>query len=125
MREGADRPTVLVVGANQRSSSLALRDRLYVEEDAHGPLLDSLRTAGVSQALLVSTCDRVEIYAMHADPAEAGRCITSVLARHGGYQPGEIDTQLYLLSGEISHHIFAVAACWRAPSSASRTCWGR
>lgn len=111
MREGADRPMVLVVGANQRSSSLALRDRLYVDEDAHRPFLEALRAAGVSQALLVSTCDRVEIHALHADPAEAGRCITGVLARHGGYQPGEIDTQLYLLSGEAAlHHIFAVAA---------------
>lgn len=111
MREAADRPTAVVVGASQRSSSLALRDRLYVEEDAHGLVLEALRDVGVGQALLVSTCDRVEVYATHADPAEAGRCITGVLARHGGYQPGEIDTQLYLLSGEAAlHHIFAVAA---------------
>ena len=111
MRKATDRPTVLVVGANQRSSSLALRDRLYVEEDAHGIVLEALRAAGVSQALLVSTCDRIEIHAAHTDAAEAGRCIIGVLARHAGCQPEEIDTQLYLLSGEAAlHHIFAVAA---------------
>lgn len=65
MRKATDRPTVLVVGANQRSSSLALRDRLYVDEDAHGIVLEALRAAGVSQALLVSTCDRIEIHAAH------------------------------------------------------------
>lgn len=112
MRKAADQPTVLVVGANQRSSSLALRDRLYVEEDDHDIFLQALRAAGVSQALLVlCTCDRVEVHAMHADPAQASRCIIGVLAGHGGYQPGEIDAQLYLLSGEAAlHHIFAVAA---------------
>ncbi len=111
MAAAAGRPTALVVGANQRTSSLALRDRLYVEEDAHGNFLHALRAEGVDQALLVSTCDRVEVHAVHADADDAARRIARVLARHGSYEPGEIDTQLYLLSGEAAlRHMFAVAA---------------
>lgn len=101
----------LVVGANQHSSSLAVRDRLYVEEHAHRPFLEDLRKAGLSQALLVSTCDRVEVQAMHPDPDSVGPIIAAVLARHGGYELGEIADQLYILTCEAAlRHLFAVAS---------------
>jgi glutamyl-tRNA reductase len=109
--EATSRAVALVVGVNQRSSSLAVRDRLYVEEHAYRPFLEQLRRAGVTQALLVSTCDRVEVQAMHADPVAAGRGIVKILARHGGYDPNEIADQLYVLTGEAAlRHMFAVAA---------------
>ena len=111
MEEAANRATALVVGANQRSSSLALRDRLYVEEHRRPAFLAALRDEGIAQALLLSTCDRIEVHAMHANPEAASRCIAGVLARHGGFDAGEIDAQLYMLRGEAAlHHIFAVAA---------------
>lgn len=111
MEEATDRPTALVVGANQRSSSLTLRDRLYVEEDAQAAFLGALRGEGVEQALLLCTCDRIEVHAMHADPEAAGRRIAGLLARNGGYADGEIEPQLYILHGNAAlRHIFAVAA---------------
>lgn len=111
MDEARDRATPLVVGANQRSSSLALRDRLYVEEHAQVRFLETLRQEGILQALLLSTCDRVEVHAMHVDPEGATRCIAELLARHGGFATGEISAQLYTLRDEAAlHHIFAVAA---------------
>ena len=101
----------LVVGANQRSSSLAVRDRLYVDEHAHRHFLDELRRAGITQALLVSTCDRVEVQAMHADPEAASQKIAAILARQGGYEPNEIADELYVITGEPAlRHLFAVAS---------------
>ena len=109
--DAAVRAVALVVGANQRSSSLAVRDRLYVEDHAHRPLLEELRRAGIAQALLVSTCDRVEVQAMDANPDTASLKITAVLARHGGYDANEIADQLYVLTGEAAlRHLFAVAS---------------
>lgn len=101
----------LVVGANQRSSSLTVRDRLYVEEYAHRQFLEDLRRAGITQALLVSTCDRIEVQAMHPDPDAASRKIAAIMARHGGYHPGEIADQLYMITGDAAlRHLFAVAS---------------
>jgi glutamyl-tRNA reductase len=109
--DATPRAVALVVGANQRSSSLAVRDRLYVEDHAYRPFLEELRRAGIAQAMLVSTCDRVEVQAMHADPDTASRKIAAVLARHGGYDPNEIADQLYVLTGEAAlRHVFAVAS---------------
>lgn len=101
----------LVVGADQRSSSLAVRDRLHVDEADHAKLLTALRREGIDQALMVCTCDRVEVHAMHAQPEEAGRRIIAVLARHGGFAPEDVAGQLYVLTGhEALRHVFAVAA---------------
>ncbi len=101
----------LVVGANQRSSSLAVRDRLYVEEREHRPFLARLQRAGIMQALLVSTCDRIEVQAMHQAPEAASRKIAAIMARHGGYEPGEIADQFYTITGEAAlRHLFAVVS---------------
>ena len=109
--DASPRAVALVVGADQRSSSLAVRDRLYVEDHAYRPFLEELRRADIAQALLVSTCDRVEVQAMHADPNTASGKIAGVLARHGGYEPNEIADQLYVLTGEAAlRHVFAVAS---------------
>ena len=101
----------LVVGANQRSSSLAVRDRLYVEEREHRPFLARLQRAGIMQALLVSTCDRIEVQAMHQAPEAASCKIVAIMARHGGYEPGEVADQFYTITGEAAlRHLFAVVS---------------
>ena len=120
----SSRAIPLVVGINQRSSSLAVRDRLYVEEHAYGAFLENLRGAGITQALLVSTCDRVEVQAMHADPEAASRKIAAIMARHGGYEPEEIADQFYVITGRDRR--CGTCSRWhprsKAPWSASRTC---
>lgn len=56
---------LVVVGANHRSSSLALRDALFVEDAAVPGVLAMLRDrCGLTQAMLLATCDRVEVMAV-------------------------------------------------------------
>ncbi|MBK8176213.1 MAG: glutamyl-tRNA reductase [Rhodospirillales bacterium] len=101
----------LVVGANQRSSSLAVRDRLYIDENGCGRFLVELANAGIDQALLLSTCDRIEVQAMALDCEATSACIIEALARQGGFATGEIDQQLYVLTGDTAlRHVFCVAA---------------
>ena len=67
-------PRPMVVGANHRSSSMGIRDRLFVEDAEVAGVLERLRDAGIKEAMVVSTCDRVEIQAVHEDPTRpAGR----------------------------------------------------
>ena len=102
---------LIVIGANHRSSSLATRDRLFVEDKAVGFVLGRLRQAGVRQAALLATCDRVEVQAVHVDPALATQVIVDALSEHGGIPDEELRPQLYVLRGkEAVRHTFAVAA---------------
>jgi glutamyl-tRNA reductase len=107
----APAPRALVVGCNHRSSPLAIRDRLYVEESAVAGILDRLRAAGIGQAMMVSTCDRVEVVAIDSEPEAAARRINDVLAGHARLAPTELFGHLYTLCGEDAvRHVFSVAA---------------
>ena len=108
---GPQDPRFLLVGANHRSASVDLRDRLFVDESDFGEILSRLRGAGLDQALLLSTCDRVEVHALHADPAVAERAIIETLAAHAGLAPDDIASDLYVLRDEAAaRHLFAIAA---------------
>jgi glutamyl-tRNA reductase len=101
---------LLVVGANHRTSPLAVRDRLFVEDTAVPGFLARLRQAGVPQALALSTCDRVEVQTVAAGTATAG-AVMRVMAEQAGLAPDALGPELYTLRGvAAARHIFAVAA---------------
>lgn len=102
---------LVVVGANHRSSSLAVRDRLFIEETDVPGFLERLRTAGLRQALVLSTCDRVEVQAIAADAAAAAERIAAAMGAHAALAPAELDGQLYVLTdADAVDHVFRVTA---------------
>ncbi len=104
-------PALVVVGASHKSSSLAMRDRLFVVEEAVPDVLNALRTAGFDQALVFSTCDRTEVAALHRNPEAAAHRIAAVLAEHAGAPVADIAPELYTFTGkEAVRHIFRVTA---------------
>ena len=101
----------LVVGANHRSSSLSLRDRLFVEDADVAGFLEGLRGRGLDEALVLSTCDRIEVQALDADPAAAGGAILAAMAAHAEVEIGDLDGQYYVTTDEDAvRHVFRVAA---------------
>ena len=88
-----------------------LRDRLFVEDPDVPDVLDHLRASGVAQALVLSTCDRVEVQAVHADHEAAAKNILRTFAEHGHVSPAELEGQMYVLGGDDAvRHIFRVAS---------------
>ena len=56
-----------VLGINHQTAPVALRERVAFAADSLAPALDSLRALPqVQEAVLLSTCNRTELYA-HAD----------------------------------------------------------
>ncbi|MGB0681508.1 MAG: glutamyl-tRNA reductase [Magnetovibrionaceae bacterium] len=101
---------IVVVGANHLSSGLGLRDRLYVDENDAPGFLDRLKAKGIDQALVLSTCDRVEVHAAVSSGLAADALIRGELARHGQVAPAEMEDQVYTLEGpDAVAHIFTVA----------------
>ena len=101
----------VVVGVNHRTGTAALRERLFVEEAALPELLERLRAAGIAQAVALSTCDRIEVQAVHDDTAAASDRIAEVLADQTGVAPAALAAQAYRLSGAAAvRQILAVAA---------------
>ncbi len=102
---------LLIVGANHRSSPLGLRDALFVEDPEMPAVLAALREDGFHEALLLSTCDRVEVIAAADDPAAAAARVQGFLAARAGVAPAALTGQIYALTGaEAVRHLFAVAS---------------
>ena len=113
-----ERATVrhVVVGANHRSSAAATRDRLFVEPDRVPSLLESLRERGMNQAVLLSTCARVEVQGAHENPAAAAGAVRGLFVEVSGLGEQEIDAETYALEGEEAiRHMFHVAASLDSP----------
>ena len=101
----------LLVGANHQSSPLALRDRLFVEDAQLPAFLAPLRDSNIGQAVVLSTCDRVEVLVADGDPEAAGEHIISALARHAGMTETELTGHLYrLVDDDAVRHVVTVAA---------------
>jgi len=101
----------LVVGANHRSSSLSLRDRLFVEDADLPGVFQALREIGLNQAIFLSTCDRVEVVAVVGDVEGAIGELKAFFANRGQLAPEDMDQQLYAFTDQDAvRHVFSVAA---------------
>lgn len=102
---------ILVVGANHLSSSMTLRDRLFVEDKDVPGFLERLRAAGIEQAIVLSTCDRIEVQALTDDPVSAANAVRAAMAGHAELDPGELEGATYALMREPAlAHLFRVPA---------------
>jgi len=104
--------SVLTVGLSHRSAPVALLERSAVSGDALGKLLrDVFQAEPVAGTFVVSTCNRVEIYA-EVDKFHAGLSgISDLLARHSGIPLTELTPHLYVhYEDRAVQHLLAVAS---------------
>lgn len=104
--------SVLVVGLSYKSAPVAVLESASVSTDDVPKLLDELRTApAISEVLVLSTCNRIEIYADVARFHPALAEITGVLARHAGLTMPTLGEHLYVHFAEAAvGHLFSVSA---------------
>jgi len=101
----------IVVGANHRSSTMMMRDRIFVEEPRVPGVLQELSDQGVAQVILLSTCDRVEAIGITQDPAAFQNAVLQTLAREGECERAELQEQTYTLTDDAAvEHMFRVTA---------------
>ena len=104
--------SVLVVGLSHKSAPVATLERAAVSGDTLTKLLrDVVQAEPVAEAFVVSTCNRVEVYA-DVDRFHAGvTAICELLARHCGVPAHELTQHLYVhYEDRAVSHLLAVAA---------------
>lgn len=103
---------LLVVGLSHRTAPVGELERAAVRAEETGKLLDELlRGEHVCEAMLVSTCNRVEVYAMVATFHGGLADVSGVLARHAGAGLDEFSSQLYVHYAAAGvEHLFSVAS---------------
>jgi glutamyl-tRNA reductase len=109
---------LLALGCSYRTTPVAVRERLAFDEVQRARALDDLASQYGCEAVILSTCNRVELYlgqAPESAPASAAalgpELIVDFLARFHGLAIPEVRPHLYALrQGEAVHHLFRVAA---------------
>ncbi len=101
----------IVVGVNHQTGGLGLRDKLFVEDAQVPGFLAGLKGRGLDQAIVISTCDRIDVVTAAADPDAARVVVVDALAVHGGLERAEVDGAIYLHAREDAvRHLFRVCA---------------
>jgi glutamyl-tRNA reductase len=101
---------IVVVGLNHETAPVAVREAMAFPKDELAAALERVRQeAGLGEAMILSTCNRVEVYGRSEKGAV--RAVADFLARYHGRAPEEIEKHLYRLEGEQAvRHAFRVAA---------------
>ena len=105
--------SVVVVGLSHKTAPVDVRERLAIGKDALPAMLARFSARPeLREVMFLSTCNRVEVFALADDEARASRAIREVLAEEG--KAGSADSLapfLYARGGEDAIlHIFRVAA---------------
>ncbi len=103
---------LLAIGLSHNTAPVPVLERVAVPADEVGKILNELlRCENVAEAVLVSTCNRIEVYAV-AETFHGGvDDVTSVLARHAGSDVSELADHLYVhYAAAAVEHVFSVAA---------------
>lgn len=102
--------SVLVVGLSHHSAPVALLERTALTGDEVEKLLRDLQHAEhVAEAMVISTCNRVEVYADVARFHGGLASVSDLLARHCGVPLDELTGYLYVhYEDRAVQHLFAV-----------------
>ena len=99
---------VLVLGLSHRTAPVELRERLSEAMTDLGAELDTIRGEGIDEAVVLSTCNRVEVYLVGRSPRDIAGRARGYLTRRAGI---ELDSMLYELHGaDAVRHAFRVAS---------------
>ena len=102
---------MLVVGLSHKSAPVTVLERAAVNGDALGKLLrDVAQAEPVAEVFVVSTCNRVEVYADVDRFHAAVTAICELLGRHCGVPAAELTAYLYVhYEDRAISHLMAVA----------------
>ncbi|MCW2679269.1 MAG: hemA, partial [Frankiales bacterium] len=103
--------SVLVVGISHRSAPVSLLEQVTVGVGESSGVLSDLRSSGpLGEAVVLSTCNRVEVYA-DTEGFHAGvDAVSDLLARLSGVPLDELKRHLYVhWEGQAVLHLFEVA----------------
>ncbi len=99
-----------VVGASHKSSSATLRDRMFIEPGEEAALLGDLRVRGIAEAVILSTCDRVEVHGVASDRPAAIRAARNMLEARLGVSDSADDAIRTHEGDDAVRYLFAIAA---------------
>jgi len=103
---------LFLAGVSHRTAPVETRERLaFPEAKLAGALQDLAAQPGITEACILSTCNRVEISLATQDEVDASAALRSFLAATHNIDCASLGPQFYVHEGKDAiHHMFRVAA---------------
>ena len=104
--------SVLLFGVSHRSAPVSVLEQLSTDESDQAKIVEQvLQSSLVTEAMVLSTCNRVEVYAVVEAFHGGLSVIGSVLAEHSGMSLNDLTKYAYVRYAEAAvEHLFAVAS---------------
>lgn len=101
-----------LLGLSHQTASVDFRERVALDQHGAVRLLNRLReTPGIEESLVISTCNRTEIYAVAQDDLDILEPMAALLADQTGVHREELDAHVYRRADrDVVHHLFMVAS---------------
>lgn len=103
----------LIVSFSHKNSTLAIREKLaFVDEAAQIRAMQALNSHPcISESMVLSTCNRVEIMCSCSDVQSARDALFELLSNHSGLSAHELHERADIFDDESGiHHLFSVAS---------------
>jgi glutamyl-tRNA reductase len=103
---------LLLTGVSHRTAPVEVRERLAFPEESLALALAALKAcSSVGEAVILSTCNRVEIVVTTEDGADPRAIVDAFLAGQKSVALGSLEPHIYRRQGrDAIHHLFRVAA---------------
>ncbi|MCV7075587.1 glutamyl-tRNA reductase [Mycobacterium szulgai] len=104
--------SILLFGVSHRSAPVSVLEQLSIDESDQVKIVDRvLQSPLVTEAMVLSTCNRVEVYAV-VDAFHGGLAVIGqVLSEYSGLTMGDLTQHAYVRYSEAAvEHLFAVAS---------------
>jgi len=103
---------IIVLGLSHKTAPLELREKLHIPESDLPDALEGLGACGqILERMMLSTCNRVEAYAVVDEVEGTRRFLVEYLAERNKLSPEDFESSLYLLTADQAvRHIFRVAS---------------
>jgi glutamyl-tRNA reductase len=87
---------LLCLGISHKTAPVALRERLALTDTgAERFLREAVANPALDEAVVISTCNRTELYVVGRDPVQAESAVLSQLAARAGIRPTELADVIY------------------------------
>jgi len=103
----------LIISFSHKNSTLEIREKLTYPDDMslHGCLKKLNKSDAINEAILISTCNRMEVLCSCSDTVEATKHIFNLLTQRAGITLEELEGRADVFDESSAiHHLFSVAA---------------
>ena len=102
----------LTISFTHKNSTLAIREKLAFSDDEKGTFLKRANEhATLNETILISTCNRMEVFSSCSSVIDATEHLFTLLAEHSGLSLEELEGRADIFEDQGAiHHLFSVAS---------------